>query len=194
MNNHDTHALSVQVNHPWGMYLKYGLLFTLVWVLLTQGDMRSWIIGILVVPLSTWCALHLFQPTAEHAVQKHRAKIHLGAALQFIPYFLQQSFKGGWESALFAIIPSRRVRPAFVRYTTGLPDGSARLVFINVVSLLPGTVSAGIQGEQLHIHVLDAQADNLKALHECENQIAKLFGLNLKQAPLTSINEEEHTR
>ncbi len=45
--------------------------------------------------------------------------------------------------------------PALVSYTTLLPEGSARIFFVNTISLLPGTLSAELRGNQVTIHTLD---------------------------------------
>lgn len=156
--------------------LGYGTLFILLWLLLTQGDMNSWLIGAFVVPLATCCALHVFpkDTTKHHCEHWSRRPLSL---IRFIPFFLEQSLKGGWESALYAIHPGREVKPGVIRYQMLLPPGSARLFFINVVSLLPGTVSAYLCRDTIAIHVLDRQADNAEALRRCEMKVAQLFDL-----------------
>ncbi|MEA2115747.1 MAG: cation transporter, partial [Thermodesulfobacteriota bacterium] len=38
---------------------------------------------------------------------------------------------------------------------TLLPEGSARIFFVNTISLLPGTLSADLNGNRVTIHTLD---------------------------------------
>ncbi len=156
-------------------WIKYGLSFSLLWVLLTQGDIGSWVIGVVVVPLATWCAICLFPPGDEGEMAKRSLRI--SALLRFIPFFLEQSLRGGWVSALFALHPRKRVHSGFIKYTTCLPPGRPRLFFINTVNLLPGTVSAECHGDVMTIHALDICADHDQDLRQCEKQIAALFGL-----------------
>lgn len=165
-------------------WLKYGLTFALLWILLTGGDANSWMIGVVVVPLATWCALRLFQPGRGEA-DNGRQAIRISALPRFMPFFLRQSLQGGWESALFAIHPGKRLHSGFIRYTTSLPEGRARLFFTNTVSLLPGTVSADWRGDTLTIHALDTRADHYQALRESEDRIAALFGLKWVNAAST---------
>ncbi len=167
--------LSPRKVSPW---FTYGVLFTLLWCLLTKGEVGSWVIGAWVIPAATWCALRLFHParaTAESG--EPRRAIRLKALLGFVPFFLWQSLRGGWDSAVLAIVPGKRVRQGFIHFRTALPAGRPRLYLVHVVSLLPGTVTADWQGERLFIHVLDTHADNHAALRECETQIAALFGV-----------------
>lgn len=159
-------------------WLNYGLVFALLWLLLSQGDTSSWVIGIVVVPLATWCAMRLFQPESEGA-DANRQSVSITAVLRFIPFFLEQSLRGGWESALFAIHPKKRLYSGFVHYRTRLPLGRARLFFINTVSLLPGTVSATWQHDTLTIHALDKRMDHYQALRHCETRVATLFNIRL---------------
>ncbi len=181
MKQVDTHAPSrVEfAGTPTVTWVKYSAVFILLWVLLTQGNTGSWVIGIAAVPLALWCFLNLFQPLAGQT-DFHRQNLHLSALLRFIPFFVEQSLKGGWDSALFAIHPARRVNPDFITYITRLPAGRPQLFFINIVSLLPGTVSASRADNTMTIHVLDAQADNVRALQQCEIKIATLFGIRLE--------------
>lgn len=163
---------------PWTAWIKYGAVFTLLWVLLTQGVVHSWIIGILVVPLATWFALRLTP-----AASKPRQAVKPGSLLTFIPFFLVQSVKGGWESAMLALHPRKGsdLQAGFIRYQMRLPPGRIRLFFTITVSLLPGTVSASWQDDLLIIHALDTSGNNLETLAQCESQIASLFGIKLAE-------------
>jgi multicomponent Na+:H+ antiporter subunit E len=57
----------------------------------------------------------------------------------------------------------------------------------NVVSLLPGTLSAELRGDCLKVHVLDANADVFEELQSLESKIKHVFGLE----PLGSVVSEE---
>jgi len=167
-------------------WVKYGLLFTLLWLLLNNGEASSWMIGILVVPVATWCAIALFpRPTVTsetevgHHQVRHQQTIHLTGLVSFIPFFVWQSLRGGWDIALFAVLPNRRLHQGFIGYTTRLPAGRPQLFFLHVISLLPGTVSADWKGEGLTIHALDTRADNHQALQHCEVKIGSLFDIDL---------------
>lgn len=178
MTNKKQTALAI----PFQIWLKYGVIFTLLWILLTQGNIGSWVIGILVVPFATWCAVRLFFSSyqTDQSQREYPPRLRVSAWLSFIPFFLEQSFKGGLESALFAIHPQKHTTPVFIDYTTRLTSDRAKLFFINLISLLPGTVSARWQDDKLTIHALDRSANHHQALCQCEQRIAALFGLELK--------------
>lgn len=155
-------------------WVLYTVIFSGLWVLLTQGDYRSIVIGAVAIPGSALCAV-LLSPRAELRADR----LTVLRVVKFLPFFLTESVKGGWESALFAILPSRTVKPHTFFYKTRLPEGRATTFFINIISLLPGTLTADTNDNVLTIHVLDRDANNLLAITTCETRIAELFGIDL---------------
>ncbi len=155
------------------VYAKFLAFFTLVWICLSQGTMHSWILGIVVVPAATWLSVDVLC----RDLISHTPSIRLTGFARFLPFFLWQSLRGGWDSAQFALLPGKNLRLGFLKYSTCLPAGRPRLYFLHVVSLLPGTVSAAIEGDEILIHALDASADHVADLRECEAIVAALFGL-----------------
>ena len=60
-----------------------------------------------------------------------------------------------------------------------MPPGLPRVFMANTVSLLPGTLSAELDEEHLHVHVLDQTGDLTSELAVMESRVTRLFGLNL---------------
>ena len=73
-----------------------------------------------------------------------------------------------------------RINPGFLQYPVSLPSGAPRIFFINTISLIPGTVSGDCRKNNLEVHVLDIQQNNVGDLKELEEKIALLFNLNIK--------------
>ena len=160
--------------------LKSLLFFAGLWWLLTEGEVSSWVIGIIVVPFAAWLSLTLFKDYGltdsdpAHAVNKTQS-IRVSRLFHFLPFFLLQSIVGGWQTAKLAIRPSMPINPGFFRYNIRLQGSSARLFFMHLVSLLPGTVSAKLEGDQLLIHALEVSPQNSSDIKICEQQVASLF-------------------
>ena len=160
--------------------LKPLLFFAGLWWLLTKGEVSSWVIGIIVVPFSVWLSIILFKDTRlgkdrpAHSVDQMQS-IRVLRLFYFLPFFLLKSILGGWQTAKLAIRPSMPVNPGFFRYDLRLQGSSARLFFMHLVSLLPGTVSAKPEDDQLLIHALDMSSQNDNDINQCEQQVAKLF-------------------
>jgi multicomponent Na+:H+ antiporter subunit E len=67
------------------------------------------------------------------------------------------------------------LEPAFLDYNLSLPNGAPRLFMANVVSLLPGTLSAELLEGCLKVHVLDVKADVVAELQSLESRVAAVF-------------------
>jgi len=144
------------------------VLFALAWAALTGADPASWIVGAPVVlaaaAISAW-----WLPPAAPAAGRWRG------APAFLWLFLNGSLRGGLDVARRAFDPRLPIAPGFVPYRTALPPGPARVLFANVVCLLPGTVVTGIDGPLMEIHALDVSADVAAELRRIESRVAGLF-------------------
>ncbi|MDX1656947.1 MAG: Na+/H+ antiporter subunit E [Candidatus Competibacteraceae bacterium] len=98
----------------------------------------------------------------------------------FVGFFLWESVRGGLDVARRALTPSLPLEPCWLDYSLRLPPDRGQLLFISVVSLLPGTLSAELAGGVVTIHSLagDARED----LIMLENRIAALYGLSLEES------------
>ena len=154
------------------------LVFAAAWMLLTKAAASSWVIGILVVPIAAWLSLSLFRRPEE---MEPKPSINWLRLLWFTPYFLWLSLKGGVQTARLAIQPSMSLRPDFIHHNSVLPDGPARIFFLNFLSLLPGTFSARLEGAQLTIHALQISPQSRQEICDCEQYVAWIFDIDLKQ-------------
>ncbi len=154
-------------------YLQAGWLravfFALVWWVLTDGDMGSWLIGLPLVLVATLVSVSLLPGFS----------ISLLGTVRFVPFFLWHSLRGGVDVAKRVLHPELPISPAMVCYRWRLPPGLSRVFMANVVSLLPGTLSAELEAEQLHVHVLDQTADFDSEMPLLEERVAQMFGLSL---------------
>lgn len=153
------------------------LLLLLLWWVLTQGEPASWAIGIPTVLVATIISLRLSASSSW--------SWRLSGFLRFVPFFAYCSLKGGVDVAGRAFRPSLPLAPAMLDYSLRLPAGTARVFFANVVSLLPGTLSADIRDHTLVVHVLDSTMPVFEQLQRLEVAVARLFG-----CPLGSENAE----
>ena len=95
----------------------------------------------------------------------------------FAGYFLYQSLIAGYDVARRAFSPRLPLAPGWLEYQFTLPAGTARNLFINSISLLPGTVSGEFDHRSVQVHLLVETSDPLPGLIALERQIAALFGL-----------------
>jgi multicomponent Na+:H+ antiporter subunit E len=97
------------------------------------------------------------------------------AALAFVPFFFTQSVRGGIDVALRALSRRPRLDPTLYRYAMRLRSPAAQVALADALSLLPGTLCADVQGDELIIHALDRSAGE-RPIRVLETRIAAIFG------------------
>ena len=145
------------------------VLFALIWWVLTDGVMDSWLVGTPVILFATTVSLLLLPPFLWS----------LTGTLRFVPFFLWRSLSGGVDVARRALHPRLPISPGLFDHRWRLPPGLPRVFMANTVSLLPGTLSAELDEEYLHVHVLDETSPFAEELRVLEKQVAGVFGLEL---------------
>jgi multicomponent Na+:H+ antiporter subunit E len=143
------------------------LLFMLIWYILTGGAIGSWLVGIPIVILAAFASVALLPPIG----------VSPSRIIRFLPFFIWHSLRGGIDVAKRALHPQMAISPAFFDYRFGLPPGVSRVFMANVVSLLPGTLSAELHQDILCVHVLDETGAFVEELNVLEKQVAGVFGL-----------------
>lgn len=144
-----------------------------VWWLLTRGDLASWIVGVPAVAAASWAAVRL-RPS-------RKSSLSLAGVARFVPLFLWESIRAGVDAARRIMAPTMRVQPGFRSYRTSLLEPSARVFFATCVNLLPGTLAAKLEGDQLLIHQLDETTDVTADLRRFERAVERLFVVRAPQ-------------
>jgi multicomponent Na+:H+ antiporter subunit E len=141
------------------------LILAICWWAITEGDPKATGVGGLAVASAVLLSLRAHAPQPFHAL----------ALLRFLPVFLWRSLAGGLDVARRALVPDMRLQPVLVEYRTELPEGLPRVFLANVISLLPGTLSADIRGDRLCLHVLSASKATADDLRRLELAVAPIF-------------------
>jgi multicomponent Na+:H+ antiporter subunit E len=144
------------------------LSLALLWALLTGASPASWIVGGPTVAVAVLAGYRLRPVVA--------SRIRTLGALAFLPYFVFHSVRGGWDVARRALHPSLPLAPGRVTYACSLPAGPARTFFLNVASLLPGTLSLGDEAGIMELHVVDRSLPVSEELAHLEERVARVFG------------------
>jgi multicomponent Na+:H+ antiporter subunit E len=147
-------------------------LFALLWWVLTDGAVDSWVIGAPAVLVAAWTSAWLL-PAASWS--------WFGFA-RFLPLFLWYSLLGAIDVARLALHPRMTLSPELFEHQFGLPSQSARVFLANVASLLPGTLSTEMTDKSLCLHALDP-ADNIhRELVILERAVARVFRVELNHS------------
>lgn len=103
-------------------------------------------------------------------------QIHPWGLLRFIPYFLRNSIKGGLDVAWRALSPVPALNPGLYHHELNVSSETARIFLAHVVSLLPGTLSAELEGRRLTVHALaGTESDVVRDLQDLERRVNGLF-------------------
>jgi len=145
-----------------------GILFSLIWWVLTNGDISSWWIGVPAVVFAVIASMVLIPPVS----------LVWSACFRFVPFFFIHSLMGGVDVAWRVFHPRLPITPDLIEYPLRLPPGIAQTLMVNTVSLLPGTLSAELGQSILKVHVLDSGTDFKTELVAVEQQLARMFGLH----------------
>lgn len=154
----------------WQGWVRRIVLFAVLWWILTGGSIDSWLIGAPVALLAAWLSLALWADSP----------LSLLGVVRFLPWFAYQSLAGATDVAMRALQPRMPLHPGLVRHRLRVPQGACSVTLANVVSMLPGTLSADLDGHDLVIHALDTRQDLRGMLLDLEPRIAAIFGVSLE--------------
>src|SRR5262249_28006828 len=119
-------------------------------------------VGIIAAAAATWVSLRLLPPGL--------TRLALPALGRLALRFLCQSVLAGADVAWRALHPRLPLRTGFLPYPVGFPPGTLRNTFASLTSLLPGTVPAADERDQLVYHCLDV--DQPVVLHLAAEEAA----------------------
>ena len=153
----------------WSTVASRGLLISLVWWILTDGSVESWWVGVPAVSFAMIASIALLPPLP----------LVWRELLKFTPFFLWRSLQGGTDVAWRAFHSDMPIAPELIDYPLRLPPGLPRVILANIVSLLPGTLSAALDGQALKVHVLDRRGDFMIELKALEHRVARMCGASM---------------
>jgi multicomponent Na+:H+ antiporter subunit E len=151
---------------------------TALWLVVSEGDTNSLVVGIPLSVLAAAVSVRLYPDPVP--------RIDPLGFVRFAGFFVVNSILGGVDVAVRAFRPSLPLEPDNIIYRLRLEGLAARILFVNTVSLLPGTLSAQLRDGELLVHVLDCSRPVQEELRVVEDRIGDLFGLTL---PLVAGDE-----
>jgi len=147
-------------------------ILALLWWVIAQGQASAWLIGLPAVALAAMASVYFGRAALP--------RISLAGLWGFVTLFLRESVRGGLDVARRTLAPRLRIQPGFKSYRLRLNEPSARVLLINCLSLLPGTLAARLDDDRVELHLLDAGVDPEPDLLRLEQAIARLFCLPLE--------------
>ena len=143
-----------------------------LWWLIAQGRADAWLIGLPAVALATLASVRLgSQPLT---------RLSLTGLFTFLGLFLRESVRGGIDVARRTLGPALLIKPGFHRYRLHISHPAARVLMINCIGLLPGTLAAEFEGDHAELHLLDNGVNPDPLLRQLEQAVARLYNLPLE--------------
>lgn len=142
--------------------------FALLWWVLVEGRIDSWGLGAAAVVAALWASLRLVPPGT--------VRIRPAGLPGFLAFFLWNCVRAGAQVSWMALRGRRAIQPAILELTLSLPPGAARVLLINALGLMPGTVGVGVVEDRLRLHVIDERLPVASEVPALEARIARIFG------------------
>jgi multicomponent Na+:H+ antiporter subunit E len=144
------------------------VLFTFIWWGLSEGRNPYLLPPFLFVAMAAGISMFCVPPGTWD--------IRLRAVPACIIFFLVQTFLAGLDVAGRVFHPRLPLETGRISYIPRLSRQSAKIFFVWIVSLLPGTASISFEENRVLIHVLDTEQAHLEKLRAIEKRVASLFG------------------
>ncbi|MEZ5542415.1 MAG: Na+/H+ antiporter subunit E [Pseudomonadota bacterium] len=140
-----------------------------LWWLFVQGRPDAWLVGVPAVVFAAFVSIRLGSPVWPG--------INLRALPAFVALFLHESLRGGLDVARRTLGPKLDITPGFYSYRLQTTHPAARVLLVNCIGLLPGTLAADLDSDRAELHLLDTSQNAEPQLRRLEQAIGRLFGL-----------------
>lgn len=140
------------------------------------------IAAVVVTALTSSIVAVCLRPDREH-VAIRQIPLALMRAVGFAVWMAGRILVASVQLAMIVLSPSMPLDPCSVRFRTELRSPLARATLANSISLVPGTLTVDIEGQEILVHALSpAQVQDL-VTGRLQNKIARIF-LEGPQPPL----------
>lgn len=109
--------------------------------------------------------------------------IHLGRLVVYVGWLLGRMAVSAVEVAWIITHPRQRPQPGVVRFTTQLPTPLERTLLANSITLVPGTMTLDVDGDELTVHAFTPGSAGDLASGEVQTRIAAIFHHDRQPAP-----------
>jgi multicomponent Na+:H+ antiporter subunit E len=95
-------------------------------------------------------------------------------ALLYLPWLLWEIVKSNVDIARRILTPSLPVNPRLIKIKAGQRTDIGRVIYANSITLTPGTVTVGVEGDELTIHALTKEAADALETGEMNRRVTRL--------------------
>lgn len=139
-----------------------------LWIGLTHAAPKTPAIGIITIVSAALASLLLWPPSGTRLRWRRLPRLAI--------YFLVHSIQGGLDVARRVFSPHLPVRPGFLIHETQLRHETARLLFLWMIGMMPGTASVDLdRSRRITVHVIDTERYDPTDLDALERHIAAVW-------------------
>lgn len=150
------------------MFLPRWAAYFIGWWIVTGGDAASLPFGAVAAALAATAGWWL-SPSSRPVLRPLRFAAFVGP-------FLVQGLRGALDVALKALHPGNRIEPGWVTFPLSQPGGTVNAILGGVISVLPGTLAAGPEGDLMAIHILHVPGFDPASLSAEEGRVLAMVG------------------
>ena len=139
-------------------------------------------LGVLSAAAVSWSSLWLIEQVLGDRGDTPR--ISLVSLLAYGAWLLPRIIQSGIWVAVVVLDPRRPPRPGVVHFRTGLQSPAARTLLATSITLVPGTITLNVDGDEFIVHAFTP--DNVADLASADAQarIARIFGVPADGPPV----------
>ena len=154
------------------------VVFTVLWVVLVEGDPAYFWYALLTVPVAVAASLVWLPPAGsrESASRRRAGLVRVRSAIGLFGWLLRQLVLGGVDVAARALARPVDVDAVEVVVPVRL-TGGARAVSLAVLGLMPGTIVSHVGDGEAVVHTLSRDLDPLSAWQELERRVLAVLGV-----------------
>lgn len=142
-----------------------------VWWSMVEGDSEVLAYGLAAVPVVVAVSFWLTGPGGRAS---RRGGVRPVALLTLVGWLGARAVAGGVDVGRRALaVPSVDVAPHWETYETSLGSPSARVALTLVMNLLPGALSARLDGSRVEVHVISPELDIAATLADLERRLRR---------------------
>lgn len=94
----------------------------------------------------------------------------------YIPWLLWEICKANVDVARRIVDPRLPIAPRMIRVVAGQRRDLGRVIYANSITLTPGTVSVAVEGDEILVHALTAEAAESLDDGEMDRRVTRLEG------------------
>jgi multicomponent Na+:H+ antiporter subunit E len=103
-------------------------------------------------------------------------RVRLVALVPYTTWMLGRMFVSAMQVARIVLDPRVPPQPGIARFRTELVSPAARAMLANSITLVPGTMTLEMEGDEITIHAFTPDAADDLATAAMQNRVARVFG------------------